>query len=151
MKKKFSVDLTTQNKLIITALLISTALIVAISFWAVNRIKIELDESYRSFGELLTKTLAVQNYDIVKKQENEVKDDHNLLNSLTQREEEVLDLLTQGLTYKNVAKTLFISDTTVKTHVNNIFQKLQVNDRTGAVLYAINNGFMSKKRTQIAV
>ena len=88
---------------------------------------------------------------LVKKQENENKDDNNLLNTLTQREEEVLDLLTQGLTYKVVAKTLFISDTTVKTHVNNIFQKLQVNDRTGAVLYAINNGFMSKKRSEIAV
>lgn len=88
---------------------------------------------------------------LVKKQENENNDEHNLLNTLTQREEEVLDLLTQGLTYKVVAKTLFISDTTVKTHVNNIFQKLQVNDRTGAVLYAINNGFMSKKRTEIAV
>ncbi len=88
---------------------------------------------------------------LVKKQENEANDDNNLLNTLTQREEEVLELLTQGLTYKVVAKTLFISDTTVKTHVNNIFQKLQVNDRTGAVLYAINNGFMSKKRTKIAV
>ena len=89
--------------------------------------------------------------DLVKKQTNESKDENNLLNTLTQREEEVLDLLTQGLTYKVVAKTLFISDTTVKTHVNNIFQKLQVNDRTGAVLYAINNGFMNKKRTEIAV
>ena len=88
---------------------------------------------------------------LVKKQENDNTNENNLLNALTQREEEVLDLLTQGYTYKNVAKTLFISDTTVKTHVNNIFQKLQVNDRTGAVLYAINNGFMSKKRTQIAV
>lgn len=88
---------------------------------------------------------------LVKNQENEAKSEQNLLNTLTQREEEVLDLLTQGLTYKNVAKTLFISDTTVKTHVNNIFQKLQVNDRTGAVLYAINNGFMNKKRSKIAV
>ena len=88
---------------------------------------------------------------LVKKQETESASEQNLLNSLTQREEEVLDLLTQGLTYKMVAKTLFISDTTVKTHVNNIFQKLQVNDRTGAVLYAINNGFMNKKRSKIAV
>lgn len=88
---------------------------------------------------------------LVKKEENELANDDNLLNALTQREDEVLDLLTQGLTYKMVAKTLFISDTTVKTHVNNIFQKLQVNDRTGAVLYAINNGFMSKKRSKIAV
>ncbi len=64
MKKKFNIDLTTQNKLIISALVISTTLIVLIAFWAVNKIKIELDESYRSFGELLTKTLAVQNYEI---------------------------------------------------------------------------------------
>ncbi len=76
------------------------------------------------------------------KQETE---EENLLSYLTQREEEVLELLTQGITYKGVANKLFISETTVKTHVNNIFQKLQVNDRTQAVLYAINNGFLSKK------
>ena len=68
----------------------------------------------------------------------------NLLSDLTQRETEVLDLLTQGVTYKGVANQLYISETTVKTHVNNIFQKLQVNDRTRAVLYALNHGFKSK-------
>ena len=72
-------------------------------------------------------------------------EEENLLDALTQREEEVLELLTQGITYKGVASKLFISETTVKTHVNNIFQKLQVNDRTQAVLYAINNGFLTKK------
>ena len=77
--------------------------------------------------------------------EKEEIEQENLLNDLTQREEEVLELLTQGITYKGVANKLFISETTVKTHVNNIFQKLQVNDRTQAVLYAINNGFLSKK------
>ena len=76
--------------------------------------------------------------------------EENLLDYLTQREEEVLELLTQGITYKGVANKLFISETTVKTHVNNIFQKLQVNDRTQAVLYAINNGFLTKK-VKIAV
>ena len=75
----------------------------------------------------------------------EIEKEANLLHELTQREEEVLELLTQGITYKGVANKLFISETTVKTHVNNIFQKLQVNDRTQAVLYAINNGFLSKK------
>ncbi len=75
---------------------------------------------------------------------NEVKEE-NFLDALTHREEEVLELLTQGITYKGVANKLFISETTVKTHVNNIFQKLQVNDRTQAVLYAINNGFLNKK------
>lgn len=74
----------------------------------------------------------------------------NLLSYLTQREEEVLDLLTKGITYKGVSSKLFISETTVKTHVNNIFQKLQVNDRTQAVLYAINNGFLNKRKVKIA-
>jgi len=75
----------------------------------------------------------------------------NLLSCLTQREEEVLELLTHGITYKGVAKQLFISETTVKTHVNNIFQKLQVNDRTQAVLYAINHGLGNKIRIKTAV
>ena len=66
MKKKFSDNLTTQNKLILSALIISTCIIISIAFWAVNKIKIELDESYRSFGQLLTKTLAIQNYEIAK-------------------------------------------------------------------------------------
>lgn len=73
------------------------------------------------------------------------ENEENLLTYLTNREEEVLELLTNGVNYKGIAAKLFISETTVKTHVNNIFQKLQVNDRTQAVLYAINKGFMSKR------
>jgi len=65
-----------------------------------------------------------------------------LLGYLTSREKEVLKLLTEGITYKGVADKLVISETTVKTHVNNIFQKLQVNDRTQAVLYAIKHGLV---------
>lgn len=64
-----------------------------------------------------------------------------MLSSLTIRENEVLELLTEGINYKSIAGKLIISETTVKTHVNNIFQKLQVNDRTNAVLYAISHGF----------
>ena len=83
---------------------------------------------------------------------DEVKssNEENLLTYLTSREEDVLDLLTQGNNYKCIAKKLFISETTVKTHVNNIFQKLQVNDRTQAVLYALNNGFANKVRAKIS-
>ncbi len=86
-----------------------------------------------------------------KEEAQNVSDEENLLNYLTQREEEVLDLLTQGVTYKGVAQKLFISETTVKTHVNNIFQKLQVNDRTQAVLYALNNGFLNRRKVKIAM
>ena len=82
--------------------------------------------------------------------ESETSTEENLLTYLTSREEEVLDLLTQGNNYKGIAGKLFISETTVKTHVNNIFQKLQVNDRTQAVLYALNNGFGKKVRAKIS-
>ena len=77
----------------------------------------------------------------------------NLLTTLTGRENEVLDLLTQGINYKSIAQKLIISETTVKTHVNNIFQKLQVNDRTNAVLYALTHGFKpssNAEQTQMA-
>ncbi len=84
------------------------------------------------------------------KTETQPANEENLLNYLTAREEEVLDLLTQGNNYKGIAGKLFISETTVKTHVNNIFQKLQVNDRTQAVLYALNNGFANKVRAKIS-
>lgn len=85
------------------------------------------------------------------KNETSVVQEENLLSYLTSREEEVLDLLTQGNNYKGIASKLFISETTVKTHVNNIFQKLQVNDRTQAVLYALNNGFANKRRVKASI
>ena len=84
------------------------------------------------------------------REENQTADEENLLNYLTSREEEVLELLTQGNNYRGIAGKLFISETTVKTHVNNIFQKLQVNDRTQAVLYALNNGFGKKVKAKIS-
>ena len=83
------------------------------------------------------------------REENNKSQEENYLTYLTAREEEVLDLLTQGFNYKSIASNLFISETTVKTHVNNIFQKLQVNDRTQAVLYAINNGFLTKNKIAV--
>ena len=106
----------------------------------------------------LPSVIAAKFFDYFQKTQEEEKsylqNEDNLLNYLTQREEEVLELLTEGISYKEVATRLFISDTTVKTHVNNIFQKLQVSDKTQAVLYAINNGLLNKtraNRTKVAV
>ncbi|TZE82271.1 response regulator [Calorimonas adulescens] len=58
---------------------------------------------------------------------------------LSTREVEVLNLLTQGLTNKEIAQKLLISEKTVKNHLYSIFKKLGVQDRTQAVLYAIKN------------
>lgn len=73
-------------------------------------------------------------------QKLENRSDLGLLEHLTEREIEVLYSLTQGGNYKQISKILFISESTVKTHVNNIFNKLNVNDRTLAVLYALRHG-----------
>jgi len=61
------------------------------------------------------------------------------LELLTEREAEVLKYLCDGFNYKKVAQKLFISESTVKTHINNVFTKLKVNDRTQAVLYALKH------------
>lgn len=72
--------------------------------------------------------------------------DYGYLELLTEREAEVLKYLADGLNYKSIAQTLFISESTVKTHINNIFTKLQVNDRTQAVLYALKHDLESLMR-----
>ena len=52
---------------------------------------------------------------------------------LTEREKEILDLLSQGYLYKEIAEELFISKLTVKKHIHNIYEKLQVQNRTEAL------------------
>ena len=59
---------------------------------------------------------------------------------LTVREQEVLRALTKGFTNKEIGESLFISDKTVKTHLNSIFRKLNVTRRLQAILYAISRG-----------
>ena len=61
---------------------------------------------------------------------------------LSDRETEVLELLGTGLTNKEIAKKLFLSEKTVKNHLNSIFKKIEVSDRTNAALYAIKNGII---------
>jgi DNA-binding NarL/FixJ family response regulator len=61
---------------------------------------------------------------------------------LTEREHDVLRLLTQGKSNKEIAGELFIGDRTVKSHLSAIFQKLNVEDRTQAALYAVRHGLV---------
>jgi len=59
---------------------------------------------------------------------------------LTSRKKKVLRILTTGCTNKEIAQALFISEKTVKSHLNSIFRKLDVARRLQAILYAINRG-----------
>mgnify|MGYP005842591849 CR=1 FL=1 len=63
-----------------------------------------------------------------------------LIDRLTPREAEVLRLVAGGMSNKEIAGQLSISEKTVKNHINNIFSKLHLYDRTQATLYAIRSG-----------
>jgi len=61
---------------------------------------------------------------------------------LTRREAEVLAMVSQGLTNKEIAKALFISPETVKEHVQRILKKIGVADRTQAAVWAVRKGLV---------
>ncbi|MFF8960078.1 response regulator [Streptomyces sp. NPDC014894] len=62
---------------------------------------------------------------------------------LSEREREVLRLVSQGLTNADIGRRLFISEATVKTHLLRSFKKLAVSDRTAAVIKAMERGLLS--------
>lgn len=65
--------------------------------------------------------------------------DLNKEEQLTGREKEILRLICRGLSNQTIAQQLYISEKTVKNHLTNIFRKIDVSDRTQAVLYALKN------------
>ncbi|HEX6269687.1 MAG TPA: response regulator transcription factor [Anaerolineales bacterium] len=64
---------------------------------------------------------------------------------LTEREHEVLQLISDGLNNREIAGRLFISEKTVKTHVSSILGKLHLEDRTQAAIYALKHGLATDK------
>jgi DNA-binding NarL/FixJ family response regulator len=69
---------------------------------------------------------------------------------LTSRELEVFRLITQGLSNAEIGQRLFISDTTVKTHVTRLLQKLGLRDRAQAIVLAYQTGLFDREDTQDA-
>ncbi|GEN87143.1 response regulator transcription factor [Oceanobacillus sp. FSL W8-0428] len=95
------------------------------------RITHNLVKEYRRLARENTSSLANRNVEHRKP-----------LHLLTRRECQVLQLLAEGKSNRAVAESLYISEKTVKNHVSNILQKMNVNDRTQAVVCAIRKGWV---------
>jgi len=70
---------------------------------------------------------------------NDAREEKNM-DRLTRRELEVLSALAKGMNNKTIAQTLIISEHTVKKHIGQILEKLSLQDRTQAALYAVSKG-----------
>ena len=76
----------------------------------------------------------------VARERAEQRDAQMLLNDLTDREREILQLLAEGMRNDDIATKLFISPQTVQTHVRNILGKLRVHSKLEAVAFAVKHG-----------
>lgn len=102
---------------------------------------IEPDELVESIRKLVhgenTLHPKATNHLLTRINQNEGKELHL---QLTKREHDVLKEIASGKSNKEIAAALYITEKTVKTHVSNIFSKLEVADRTQAALYAVKHG-----------
>lgn len=98
--------------------------------------QLELDAAYAVF-DWLGAALDVRNV-------GELQRGSELPGGLTEREAEVLRLVATGLSNREIASVLFISEKTVHRHLANIFTKLGVTSRTAATAYAFENDLVRK-------
>ncbi|MFZ5857941.1 MAG: response regulator [Chloroflexota bacterium] len=90
----------------------------------------------------MTRSMAGQ---MLKAVANRVVDSHKGEQALTERELFVLRLVASGASNSEIAETLSISVNTVKSHLKNILEKLQLENRTQAATYAIKHGLVSSR------
>jgi DNA-binding NarL/FixJ family response regulator len=79
---------------------------------------------------------------VVIKQLNQGLDDAPIIDNLTDKEQQILKLVAGGFSNKEIARSIFLAEGTIKNHVSTILSKLNTRDRTRAVLIALNQGLI---------
>ncbi len=102
----------------------------------------EFSELYRALQDVAVGRMAF-NDEMLAKAAQYGQNTSMLTEGMTDREVEILSYAARGLTNKQIAKDLFISDRTVQGHLQNIYQKLHVATRTEAVTAAVTRGFIA--------
>lgn len=86
-------------------------------------------------GAVMSASIALKTINYIKREEEK----NCVQFSLTERELEILTELKKGLAYKEIASKLFLSEGTVRKHIENIYRKLQVNNKVSAINIATEN------------
>ena len=100
----------------------------------INELKQAINIILKGESYIQSSLLPILDSDMV-----ESKDEKEKLESLTKREMEILKRIADGMLNKEIAVCLNISERTVKTHISNIFKKIDVSDRTQASVFAIKH------------
>jgi DNA-binding NarL/FixJ family response regulator len=100
--------------------------------------------AHKGEAKLTPKIAAKVLEDFRRVREHPVSDEGDLF-ALSDREQEILDLIAKGLRNKEIASRLNIAEKTVKNHVSNILKALQVNSRTEAAMKAVKGKFVAKE------
>jgi DNA-binding CsgD family transcriptional regulator len=97
--------------------------------WRLLNITMDIDQMKDTQNQIIA--LTRENNRLI----NQIK-----LNSLTRREKQIVKLIAEGKTDKEIGQSLYISHTTAKTHRNNIHRKLKISNSIGLVHFALENG-----------
>lgn len=93
-------------------------------------------------GAVMTPSIAMKALNLLRSPFSEETDEAEETIKLTSREVEVLEQLSTGLPYTSIAENLIVSPSTVRRHIENIYQKLQVHSKTEAIALAKKKRFI---------
>jgi DNA-binding NarL/FixJ family response regulator len=125
--------------------LLITALLVLFRVASIYRLNNNFDDTWIAMfsllflviGIVLSRKLFVKTVVVTQQKPAAINNDQLLKSGISKREAEILLLIHDGLSNQQIADKLFLSENTIKKHISNIFQKLQVDRRTEAIKKAL--------------